>query len=108
MITDYDVYFWNITPDLIGKLINNKETYYVTKYNDNTVDKAYKVSLMNFISMFNGDKTNIKYLEEIPETEFVIIINETKDKISKVNLDLSSYYNLITGNKENYNVEIEY
>lgn len=108
MIIDHDIYFWNITPNLIGNLVKNKETYYVTKYNDGITDKAYKVSLVNFISAFNGNETDIKYLEEIPDTEFIIIVNETKDKINKVSLDLSSYYTLITGNEKQYNVEIEY
>lgn len=107
-IKDFEIYFWNITPSLIGNLIKNKETFFVTQYNDGTKDKAYKVSLLDFISKFNGSSLDVKFIEEIPNEEIIVVINETEQYIKKVSLDLSSYYKLVTGISKKYNVQIEY
>lgn len=107
-IKDFELYFWNITPSLIGRLTNNKETFYVTQYNDGTKDMAYKVSLLDFIRNFDGSSLDIEFIEEIPNEDIIIIINETKQYIKKVSLDLSSYYKVITGISKKYNVQIEY
>lgn len=102
------VYFWNITPNLIGNLVNKKETFYVTNYNDGTKDKAYQISLVDFISKFKGINLEIEFLNQISDETILIVIKETKDNIISVDLDLSSYYKLITGINKEYKIKIEY
>lgn len=107
-ITDFEIFFWNITPSLIGRLINNKGTFYVTEYSDGTKDKAYRISLLDFIRNFNSNSLDIEFIEEIPNEDIMIVINETKKEIKKVSLDLSSYYKLVTGLSKKYSIQIEY
>ena len=93
---DYDFYFWNLTPKFIGELVSDKEAYSETKYKDSSIEKTYKISLIEFIEKFDGKELN---LEEYEDNEITITIKKMNDKVVSVYLDLTNYYSFIDDEK---------
>ena len=55
-VDDFEIYFWEITPKFIGKVLENKEPEYTSNYKDGLVKKGYKISLYEFLkNMFEVD-----------------------------------------------------
>ena len=101
---EYDFYFWNLTPNFIGNLVKNKEVYSETKYKDSTIEKAYEISLFEFIKNFKGKTLE---LEEFEDSKVIIKIKKLKDEVVSVYLDLTNYYALFDKNIK-LEVNIEY
>ena len=101
---EYDFYFWNLTPSFIGNLVKNKEVYAETKYKDSTIEKAYEISLLEFIKNFKGKTLE---LEEFEDSKVIIKIKKLKDEVVSVYLDLTNYYALFDKNIR-LEVNIEY
>lgn len=107
-IIENKIYFWNITPKLIGNLIKDKEKYFETKYNDDTKEEGYKIKLSEFIRYFNGINLDDNSLENLDSKEILISIKQDQEKVISVNLDLTEYVKLILEDINLYNVKIEY
>lgn len=103
---DFKIPFWNLKPELIKKLINNREEFYITNFSDSSKEKGYKIPLNDFIRIFE-DKTN-SYEEINQDKNVMLTIHEQDKKIDKVSLDITEYYHSITNEIKDYKIEIKY
>ena len=107
-VDDFEIYFWEITPKFIGKILDNKEPEYTSNYKDGLVKKGYKISLYEFLKNYNVSKLNIEDLESIPDEYIEVVVDDTGRKIELVTLNLDSYYKFVTGDDKEFNLEIKY
>ena len=105
--SDFEVDFWNITPQLIGELLKNKEEDYVSNFKDGSIKRGYYITLYDFIELFDKNLIN-SGIENIPQENILVIIEEINSKIQSAELELNSYYHFITGEKSDFNIILKY
>lgn len=99
------VNFWNIDNSLVYNLYHNYDNLYITNYNNGNKESVYEIALSDFIKEL--DKENVITEGTIKYT----ILEEKLDgnySITKIDLDLSNYYEYKTGIIDDYNINIEY
>lgn len=106
--SDFEIYFWEITPKLIGKLVDEREADYISNFKDGTIKSGYNITLYDFIKEFNGSVLNVSDIENIPEDTITIVLEENDSKITKVILELDSYYKLVKNENKKFRIELKY
>jgi len=106
-LLNFDIYFWNITPKSIYRLIKDKDIYSNTSYSDGLKSKTYLVKLVDFLKEVNTS-LDIEMIEEIKDIDIKITMSEKSKKIVSVELELADYYKIRTGISKEYDIKIEY
>lgn len=98
---DYIINMSKFNNEYICKYVDSASLEYETKYSSGIVKKRYKLSVSDFIRLYDEKKI-------INDDLIFIDIYELNDTITEIDIDLSDYIKLIDENTSNYNIKFEY
>lgn len=105
---EFDFKFWYFTPTFIIDMIKNGSSEYTTSYTDGKKVEAYLVPLKYFATKYTGNVIATEDSSIFDDKNIEILITEKDDTVTKVEINVTSYYAFINNLATNYNIEIDY